>query len=469
MRNAVAIAITALLGCALALAIHIPHLLNNDVAYLTWVAIQVRHGAVFGVDIRELNPPLAFLIYCPAIWLAKLFAIDLAVKVWLASLFLVSVIVLSRTAPARLRLPLTVVLSLFFALGFPREFGQREQIVALLTAPYLVGYARETRWNIVSGFMAGVGVCFKPHFLIVPVLLLAWRRKIGAAEWSLALTGLIYAAILVIFFRPYLVEMLPVAKATYAGIHMQSAGPIRALVFFAYLLLASVIALVAKDRDAWNLGIAALGFGLAAVLQGKLLPYHLVAAWAFLFLFLAVLASSSTLRIRLVALLAMLSASLQMYYAAVPWFDDAEERETTVPQLLQVVDRSRSFLVLSDYPYPAFPTALYADVPYLGSSGSDGALGAVGMLETGQDRSINPVVQQIAIEGVVKELSRRPDLVIVNDNWWGFPGLTTHFDGLAWLDRQPAFHRLWQHYRPAGRVAGYRLFRLVDTEVPEVH
>jgi len=88
-----------------------------------------------------LNPPLAFLIYLPAVWLAKLFGYDLAVKLWRGVLFLASATVLSRTAPDRFRLPLTIALSLFFALGFPREFGQREQIAVLLTASYVAGYA----------------------------------------------------------------------------------------------------------------------------------------------------------------------------------------------------------------------------------------------------------------------------------------------------------------------------------------
>jgi hypothetical protein len=469
MRNAVAIGITALLGCALALAIQLSRHLNHDVAYMTWVAEQVSRGAVFGIDIRELNPPLAFIIYWPAVWLAELFGFDLAVKLSLVALFLASTAVLSRTAPARFLLPSIATLSAFFALGFPREFGQREQIAVLLMAPYVAGYARSAKWNVASGFMAGLGACIKPHFLIVPLLLLAWRRKIGAAEWALAFAGLLYAATLVIFFRPYLTEMLPIAKATYAGIHVQSYGPVRALILFAYLAMASAVGLMAKDREAWGFGLAAFGFELAAILQAKLFAYHFLPAWAFLFLFLAALSSSTTLRIRVAALLVMLAAALQMYEVAVPWFRDVERREETIPQLLQVIDRSRDFLVLSDYPYPAFPTALYAEKPYLGVAGADGAVAAVGMLETGQDRSINPAVRQLAIQQAVKELSRRPDLVIVNDNWWGFPGLTTHFDGLAWLDLQPAFHRLWQHYRPAGRVAGYRLFRLVDTEVPEVH
>jgi hypothetical protein len=210
-------------------------------------------------------------------------------------------------------------------------------------------------------------------------------------------------------------------------------------------------------------GLAALGFELAAILQAKLFSYQFLPAWAFLFLFLAALTSSNALRARLVALLAMCAASLQMYQAAVPWFRDAEHREEAIPQLLQVIDRSRDYLVLSDYPYPAFSTALYAGRPYLGMGGSDGALGAVGMLETGQDRSINPAVKRLAIEGTVRELSRHPDLVIVNDDWSGFAGIRTQFDGLAWLDAQPAFHRLWQHYRPAGRAGGFRLFRLTDS------
>jgi hypothetical protein len=310
--------------------------------------------------------------------------------------------------------------------------------------------------------MAGVGACIKPHFLLVPVLLLLWRRKIGVAEWSLALAGLIYAVVLGVFFRPYIIEILPSAQTSYAGIQVQSDGYVRIFVLFVHLALAFAIGRRANVHEAWNLWLAALGFALAAVLQGKLFSYHFLPAWLSLLLFLTALISAKSRQMRRLAWGVMLSAVFQMYLAAAPWFRDAEGREAEIPLLLKVIDASQDFAVFSDYPYPAFPTVFYADRPYLGSNACNGAMAAVGMLETGQDRAINPIVRQIAVRQAVTELARHPHLVIVNDDWSSSSGLRSRFDGLAWLDRQPAFHRLWQHYRVTGRIGHYRLFRLVD-------
>ena len=46
------IAVTA----AATLAIQYPGYLNHDVAYLTWVADRVMHGAVYGRDVYDINP-----------------------------------------------------------------------------------------------------------------------------------------------------------------------------------------------------------------------------------------------------------------------------------------------------------------------------------------------------------------------------------------------------------------------------
>jgi len=59
----------------------------------------------------------------------------------------------------------------------------------------------------------------------------------------------------------------------------------------------------------------------------------------------------------------------------------------------------------------------------------------------------------------LRELGRKPDLVIVNTNWMFFGGLDKPFDGLAWFNRDPRFREEWTHYRPAGKIGIFELYR----------
>ncbi|MEO1967292.1 MAG: glycosyltransferase family 87 protein [Sphingomonadaceae bacterium] len=452
--------IVALLGVGCALAIQWHRLVNHDVAYLTWVADKVMHGAVFGVDIQELNPPLAFIIYSPAALLAQWTGYPHAIKLCIAALALVSMAVVAKTAPKNLTLPLIAGLGLFLAIGFPREFGQREEIAMFLLAPYVAGYARQNRWNVVSGVMAGIGACIKPYFLLVPIILLAHRRKIAAAEWALAITGFAYAAIILIFFRPYLEVMLPAARTVYSGIGVQEAGQGQFLILLDYLLVAVGIAALARDRNALRLGLAGIGFGLAGALQGKFFDYHFMAAWGFVLLCLIAILVCQTGIIRILALAGLVTTLVHFAFVARPWLNDAEGRETTVRAMLRQIDRADSFIVISDYPFPAFPTAIYTRTPYLGAASCNMGLAAVGMLDTGQDSTIDASVRQIALGAELADLRKQPELVIVNTDWQSFSGLrSNNFDGLRWLNRNAGFHRLWQHYHFTGQIGQWKLYR----------
>ena len=165
-----------------------------DVSFLAWTARQVMGPAVFGVDIYEVNPPLAFMLYTPAAVLSSLLGYDLAIKLWVTALGCLSVAMFWQTCDAALRLPLTITLALFVALVLPEEFAQREQIAFMLTAPYVAGPCRHRAGAILIGVMAGVGFAIKPYFLVPLVLVFATRRKLRAEEWAIAVTGLAYAA-----------------------------------------------------------------------------------------------------------------------------------------------------------------------------------------------------------------------------------------------------------------------------------
>lgn len=461
-RERLQLAGVAFLALALALFVQLPRPVPHDVAYLTWVAGQVAGPAVFGHDIREINPPLCFLIYTPAVLLGKALALDLAIKLWVCALAALSFALTALAAPAARRLPILLALGPFFALAFPWDFGQREQIALLLCAPYATGAIARRRWALLSGIAAGVGFAIKPHFLIALALVLLTRRRIRTEEWAIAATGAAYAAALLLVFPAYLTEMLPIAQATYWSVGAQDNASARIAILGT--LLAGALALLAIRRDATALGLgaAALGFLLAALAQGKYFQYHFVPAWGFLVMLCAARLDDPFKPVRLaaIALLAVAAALLALWAAA--WLGAPQGRYAGMPRLLREIDRADGFLVLAVHPYPAFPTAIYTRTPYVGVASSNGALPAVGMaLAAGApDRAAR--IGRLALDHALTELRRRPALVIVDPDWVRHTGLAANgFDALAWLRRDPEFARLWRGYRPAGRVGRFALYRRV--------
>ncbi|MFM7402516.1 MAG: hypothetical protein ACKO1N_00170 [Erythrobacter sp.] len=446
--------------CALALAIQWSRLLNHDVAYLVWVADRMVGGAVFGVDIREINPPMSALLYLPAALAAPLAGLDQAVKLWIGALFALALIVLGRVAAPELRLPLVAAVGLFVALAFPREFGQRDQIALLFLLPYSFGPGQTRGWQLSSGILAGLAVCIKPHFLLVVIAAFALRRRTGPAEWAIGFTGLTYGAVLLAFFQPYLSQMLPQAREGYSGIIPRPEGFEQARVIAIYLVMVSAIALLGRDRRLIGPMLMALAFFAVVLLQGKLFHYHFIPVWGAMLAALVTLTTAPLPRSRVYAGLGLLLVVYWVGSLSLSWYRDGERREALVPQLLSEIDRAQDFLVISDYPFPAFPTAIYSARPYRGVGACNMALAAVARLESGQDLTINPKVRQLAAATSTAELRSLPDLVIVNSNWSGFSRIGSgQFDGLAWLDQQDEFHRIWQNYRETGRVGTYRLFR----------
>ena len=194
------IAVTA----AATLAIQYPGYLNHDVAYLTWVADRVMHGAVYGRDVYDINPPLSFLIYVPAALLAQFMGFDPAIRLWTVAVVAVSIASLWQTADKSYRMPVVAALGIFVALAFPREFGQREQFALLLCAPYTAGHTPRRGLAVLNGVMAGIGFALKPYFLIPLALIFLTRRRLRLEEVAIAATGTTYAISIILFFQVYL-------------------------------------------------------------------------------------------------------------------------------------------------------------------------------------------------------------------------------------------------------------------------
>jgi len=428
---------------------------NSDVAFLTWTAGQVMGPPVFGVDVYEVNPPLAFMIYAPAAFFAPWLGYDLAVKLWVTAMACASVAMFWQTCDAKLRLPLTITLALFVAFVLPGTFGQREQIAFMLTAPYVAGPCRNRGGAIISGVMAGVGFAIKPHFLIALVLVFATRRKISTEEVAIAATGAAYAVSLVLFFQPYLFEFMPLARATYWAAHMETSSTWK---IGGFILLSAVpFSLAGAPQPSARGFIAAtFGFTIAALIQYKGFSYHFLAAWGFLALFL--LARTFNAR-RLVAVCAVINLLILVYIIGRFTLDFTRptESQKTMARLLPEIDRSPSFLSFAIGPFPAFPTALYTASDYKGL-----AIWPI-FISAAREPLAGPELQekarQLTFGQARRELERKPDLVIVERKDTASGWSRAEFDLLAFLETDAGFRALWNDYSYDKTIGKYELYR----------
>lgn len=442
---------------AVNMALQWHNMINPDVAFLAWTAKQVLGPPVFGVDIFEINPPLAFMLYSPAALVSPLFGMDLALKLWISALVGLSILCLWNTADRSLRMGVACVLALFATLALPDAFGQRESLAFLLCAPYVAGIAQTRRWGLLSGVMAGVGFSIKPYFLIPLVLVFATRRRLHTEEYAIAATGLLYAASILVFFQPYLFGFLPFAIPSYAAVYVATGNSWQMMGLIALAVLPLGLAGAAQPAARGYL-MATLGFLIAAIIQNKGFTYHLIAPWGFMTLFqLARMYNAQTFTAVLASL--FLCASLAFFGRALAqWYLDEGKAQATLAMLLPEIDTSSRFLVLNFASFPAFPAALETRSDYVGKSFWPIYLAPALRMTLGQMEDDGGRSMRLALDQALSELARRPDMVIVPVNPRAVRGQVSR-DVLSLLSRHPDYDLFWRNYVLAKTLGDYQIYR----------
>ncbi|WP_421695521.1 hypothetical protein [Aestuariivirga sp.] len=432
-------------------------LINSDAAFLAWTARQVMGPAVFGVDIYEVNPPLAFMLYSPAAFVAPVLGFDLAIKLWISLLAGLSIACVWNTAGRSLRMAVALMLSLFFLLGFPAAFGQREFFAFLLCAPYVAGNSPRRGWAVLSGVMAGVGFAIKPHFLIALVLVFATRRKIRAEEIAIAATGAVYAAVILIFFQPYLFEFLPYAVPSYGAVYESNDQVVWLSAIIAMSVLPQAIG-GAPQPAARGYLMAAIGFTLAVIIQNKGFTYHFIPAWGFLTLFLVARLFNARLFTAVVASLFLLGNAALFGWISSGWFYEKDTTAVSVRLLLKELDTSSSFLALSFSSLPAFPAALYTRSEYVGKSFYPIYLKTVKRMDAGEIPGDPSEAMRLSLEQALSELARKPEIIIVPVSPKAARGQISR-DVLSLLSRNRAYDVFWKTYVLEKTVDKYQIYR----------
>lgn len=217
-------------------------------------------GAKLYVDISEMNPPLQMWLYALPVSLANHTHLmqDYHFLVLMGLITIACVIYVScaliKLHPAfahdrRQQLEFCLLLaSVFITFQNPCYFLDREHIFLVLIVPYLLRFTPSlakapvpSSTRIITGLLAGLGFCVKPHCLIVFAgiqLLYIWRERSLAILRSpenllIYLFYAVYIALIWLYTPEYITTMVPMAFYTYGVINKRLTG----MVFFTAALL----------------------------------------------------------------------------------------------------------------------------------------------------------------------------------------------------------------------------------------
>jgi len=294
-------------------------LIKGDVIWLFSLADKVLNGGKYLHDFFEINPPLSIYIYIPAVFISKIFFLSPihSARSYIFGLSICSLLLcylqintLFSKQEAKGALSLLITIAFVFIILPMSEFGQRENLLVILTLPYFLSLTSRLKNQSVStvnailiGFMAGIGFAIKPFYLI-PLLLtesyyLFTRKKIRCLirpeTITIALVIITYLFTVFYFNPDYVLNVIPVATAFY---YTSFASPITHVIhtpIFFYLCFALGLYAIQYKQLGNDFALASIlllamsGFTIGYLLQRIPWYYHIYPAFAFAILYFAVM------------------------------------------------------------------------------------------------------------------------------------------------------------------------------------
>jgi hypothetical protein len=292
--------LTAAILLAAALAIQLSSPTVTDVSWLITLCEKTLDGQKPYIEFIESNPPAAIFIYMPGVALARLtgaapeitvvlvgFCV-LAISLALSGLILVRAGHAARLGPAGLVIAVAVL-----AMLPSRVFDQREHLGLIAGLPLLAAMvARASGARIapillmLAGLGGGIMAAIKPYFalmILAPLPYVVWRAGLRKAVASLELiaavvVGVLYVAIVALFFPAYLETVAPIVMAVYTPVRESLVAMLGGEGFICWLLPAIYLFVGARDRLREPVvavpALASAGAILAFLIQGKEWPYQ---------------------------------------------------------------------------------------------------------------------------------------------------------------------------------------------------
>ena len=474
-------------AAGLALAVAIPALLlaflwgrtvNHDTAWFLIATRDWLEDARLYVDIFEVNPPLNFYLTVPPLILSDLTGMsgpDAQYSVICAAMA-ISLLACLRLFPKDLgrSAPRSAVaiLGLAVAMILPamNDIAQREQVMLILTAPWLIAQlprrvSLPLRTVILTAAVAGVGICLKPFFLLVPAAVTLWQVAatrslkpiLSPANLTMGAVGLAYVGAVWALHPEYFRDVIPLARDVYGAIALPPERTLGFLLVTAAPFAPFALALLTGRNVPPGTGIfaaAALG-GLASyIIQWNGFQYHTIPLEGFALMACFWVLAHSTRPTPVAAL-----ASLAIIGAGYVSFAQALYRNPQLDELSANLDpawQADGVLVLSTEVTAGPPLALALGTSWAGRYPHlwpiPGALGALAANDCSARASqtcarLNAILDRVRQDIITDIDTHRPELLIF-DRGYGFIA-DQNFTWVGFMAAAPDWQAALKDYRPA--------------------
>lgn len=483
--------------------------INHDVAAILDVSTRWVGGEKLYVEVLDENLPLTFVVHALPVLTARILpgTVTFWFTAWVVAGIFASfwacrrLIHLVPSADHALTEALLPPVLLFLFTVLPNEhFGQREHIMFVATAPYLIasmaraeGVSLGRGGAIAIGLVAGVALALKPYYLAIPAavefyLLVrrGWRTTfVDPIPWTIALMAFAHLVAMYTIFADYGFLVLPLAVEAYTPVGEASwrdvltsnvLGPtLLALAIFGLLAVVFTKTVAARVVVVFGVGAA-----VSAISQAKGWPYHVLPALSVAILLAALTVSQTVDRYLPISRsahrlpVAVICATLMvlLYFQAAlytpPFYKQRQFEESIGGRLQHIIEQNaphRTFLLLSPGIYPIWPM-----VNYLGGRMTTRFLTMwvlQGVYATCDDfpALYNPPdtmgdSEKFVFDSVSDDFAREhPDLLIV-DRIAGIPRCQgKEFDYLEYFLQNRVFADAFENYEHLMDFDRYRIYR----------
>jgi hypothetical protein len=443
--------------------------LLSDVAYFIASDQRILNGAIPYVDIIENNPPLAFWFTMPPVWFAH------AIGARAGAAFIIYVLILvagilaliwqlhghgERGRHYRQRLILILAFVMLFCLAF--GFGQREYFATLFLLPYISAVALRAKGQInmtahlpLVGLLGGIGVCFKPYFLIIPFALEIylflqtqnWKSFLRQDVLVAVAVVAIYPALVWFIYPTYFNLIVPLTILTYDVYNASYAAILNSSAVMLFLIAASfTVALLVwgriQDRGCLTWLVTAFAGLVIHFLQHMGWPYHILPALAFVTI--ALLLSALSFRNPIVHIVTLMAVALSSFTGLMNYRQSQLDWSTRFDQLLAGRQPRRMIVLTYDLGL-VFPYLPEHDIAWVGHYQSLWPMAAVVKKTISEEKS-KTVIADVAKNLTFDLIDESPDHIIVDHR----PVFSDHVVGddgpISRLSAFTDFSAAWSNY-----------------------
>jgi len=377
--------------------------INHDVAAILDVSTRWVGGEKLYVEVIDENLPLTFVVHALPVLTAKILPGSVAFwfTAWVVAGVFASFVACRRlvrlvpSADHALTAALLPPVLLFLFSVLPNEhFGQREHIMFVACAPYLIASMARAEGVVLTrgaavaiGLVAGVALAMKPYYLAIPAaveLYLLFRRGWRATltdliPWSIGLAAVAHLVSMYTIFADFGFVIMPLAIEAYAPIGDSGwrdvlTSNILGPTLIALLIFGAIATVFTKTLSARVLVAFGIGAAISAIAQAKGWPYHVLPALSAAIMLAALTVSQTVDRYLPISRsahhlpVAVISATLMvlLYFQAAlytpPFYKQRQFDDSIGGRLQHVLEQNaphRTFLVLSPGIYPIWPMVNY--------------------------------------------------------------------------------------------------------------